>query len=273
MKDSYRLYRRAVDDVWKGWWVSWPLSARVELGQVLENADGRVRPAGVLSDRGIAFTSRPGTPHNDYTYDTQGSASVRFKAAGVAADGFTALAVADFGAQVTFEKDDAVLVVYRGLTESGVSDVRSLAAALVRRGWDDWDGTLLAVTDVVSAASGTVLTAAEAGAVAELRLQAGAGQAQLGLADLASRASVAGRRRLGLEWLGTDSTPFFRVVRLRKNWFGKVTKDYGPRQPGRGAAPVPVPPVLLEEAQDDPQVVLETVSADEQPAEGLTEPA
>ncbi|GGV60638.1 hypothetical protein [Streptomyces massasporeus] len=265
MKDSYELYRHAVDDVWKGWWVCWPLSGRVEVGQVLENVDGKVRTAGTLGERGIPFVPRPGTPHNDYTYDTQGSVSLQFKAAGVAMDGLAALAVADFGARVTFEKGNSALIVYRGLTETGVADVRALAAALVQRGWDDWDDTLLAVTDVVAADSGIVLTAAESGASVELRLQAGAGQAQLGLADLAGRTSVAWRRRLGLKWLGTDTAPFFRVVRLRKTWFGKVEKDYGPRQPGRGAAPVPVPPVLLEEAYDDPASVLETVTSDEQP--------
>ncbi|QKZ17631.1 hypothetical protein [Streptomyces chartreusis] len=265
MKDAYELYRRAVDDVWKGWWVCWPLSRRVEVGQVLENVDGMVRTAGTLTERGIPFAPHPGTPHNNYTYDTQGSASLQFKAAGVAMDGLAALAVADFGARVTFEKGNSALIVYRGLTETGVADVRALAAALVQRGWDDWDDTLLAVTDVVAADSGIVLTAAESGASVELRLQANAGQAQLGLADLAGQTSVAWRRRLGLEWLGTDTTPFFRVVRLRKTWFGKVEKDYGPRQPGRGAAPVPVPPVLLEEAYDDPASVLETVASEEQP--------
>ncbi|MFF7309172.1 hypothetical protein [Streptomyces sp. NPDC008137] len=268
MKDSYQLYRRAVDDVWKGWWVAWPLSRRVEVGDVLENADGSVRAAGTLENRGIPVTMRHGTPHNDYAYDTQGSASVVFKTAGVAADGFTALAAADFGAKVSFEKGNAALIVYRGLTETGVDDVRDLAAALVRRVWRDWDENLLAVTDVVSAASGTVLTAAESGAVAELRLQAGAGQAQTVLTDLAGRAAVAGRHRLGLEWTGAESTPFFRVVRLRKGWFGRVRKDYGPRQPGRGGAPVPVPPVLVEEAWEEPEAVLETVASDEQPLPG-----
>ncbi|MCF3134916.1 hypothetical protein [Streptomyces olivochromogenes] len=265
MKDSYQLYRHAVDDVWKKWWVSWPLSRRVELGQVLENADGDIRSAGSLTDHGVPFTARPGTPHNDYTYDARGSASVTFKAAGAAADGFSALAAADFGARVGFEKGDTALVVYRGLTENGVENTRALAAALVGRGWDDWDDTLLAVTDVVTAASGVVLTATDAASEAELRFQAGAGPGVPTLADVTAAAAVAWRRHIGLEWLATDVTPFYRVVRLRKNWFGKVKKDYGPRQPGRGAAQVPVPPILLEEAQDDPEAVLEPVEPDEQP--------
>ncbi|OLZ73590.1 hypothetical protein AV521_05935 [Streptomyces sp. IMTB 2501] len=268
MKDSYELYRHAVRDVWRTWWVSWPLSRRVEPGQVLESADGQLRTAGSLAGRAVPFASRPGTPHNDYTYDTQGSASVTFKAAGTAADGFTSLATGDVGARVGFERGDCALVVYRGLTETGVEDTRALTAALVRRGWADWDENLLAVTDVVGARSGLVLTAADGASEAELRFQAGALSAQPALADLSAATAVAWRRHIGLEWLATDVTPFYRVVRLRKGWFGRVKKDYGPRRPGRGAADVPVPPVLLEEAQDDPAAVLEQVPPDEQPLPG-----
>jgi hypothetical protein len=265
MKDLYATYRDAVNDVWRGWWIAWPLSKRVALGDVLHKANGQVRPAGTLTDQGIPFAACSGTPHNDYMYDTQGSASVQFKTAGAAMDGVTALAVADFGAVVRFEKNNSALIIYRTLTETGVTNERALATELVRLTWDKWDNSLLAVAHVINAASGTILTSAGSSASAELRLQAGAGQAQLGLADLAGRASLAGSRHLGLHWTGVDSTPFFRVVRLRKGWFGKVKEDYGPRQPGRGAAHLPVPPVLLEEAQDDPASVLEKVTSEEQP--------
>lgn len=266
MKDSYESYRDAVNDVWRGWWITWPLSERVTLGDVFHNADGRIRPAGTLTDAGVAFDTRAGTPRNDYLYDTQGSASVQFKTAGTAIDGVTALAVADFGALVTFAKSNSSLIIYRELVETGVTNEPALAAELVRLTWEKWDDSLHAVTHVVSAASGTVLTSVGSSASAELRLQAAAGQTQLAVADLAGRASLAGSRGLGLQWIGVDSTPFFRVVRLRKGWFGKVKKDYGAPQPGRGAAPLPVPPILLEEAQDDPAGVLETVTSEEQPS-------
>lgn len=271
MKESYEVYRDAVRDVWRDWWTAWPLSQSVHLGDVFHLTDSRVRPAGALSDRGVTFASRGGTPHNDYLYATQGSAAVRFKTAGVAMDGVTALAVADLGALVTFEKDDSALIVYRGLVENGVTDERAIAAALVRLTWETWDDSLLAVTHVIAAESGTVLTAAGTSASAELRLQAGAGQAQLGLADVAGRVSVARAKGLGLHWTSDQGcTPFFRVVGLRKGWFGKVKQDYGPRQPGRGAGPVPVPPALVDEAHEDPRSVIEVLGADDQPF-GITD--
>lgn len=264
MSDSYTVYRNAVRGGWADWWLTWPLVERVAVGDVLHNVGGQVRAAGALSDRGVNFSLRPGVPRKDYLHDAQGTVSVRFKTAGVAMDGFTALAVADLGAAVEFTKSKSALVVYTGLAESGVADHPALAAELVRLSWDTWDDSLLAVSQVVTAQSGILMTSAASMASAEVRLHAGAGQAQLGLADLAAKASILRAEGLSERWTGGKCTPFFRVVRLRKRWFRDAEADYAPRQPGRGAGPVPVPPVLLEEALDDPDAVLETVEPEEQ---------
>ncbi|AWL89742.1 MULTISPECIES: hypothetical protein [Streptomyces albovinaceus subgroup] len=261
---TFKTYRTAVGDTWKGWWLAWPPSERVQLGQVFHDVGGHVRPAGTLTHLGVPFTERPGTPRNDFLHDSHGSASVRFKTAGVVMDGATGLAAADLGAMVSFSKKKSALVVFKGLRETGVEDQRALAAALVQLTWDQWDDSLIAVAQVVSADSGTVLVSATGEGSAELRLQAGLGQAALGLADLAGGASILAARKLGQQWTGPACTPFFRVIRLRKRWFRDVEADYGPRQPGRGAGPVPVPPLLLEEARDEPESVLEPVSPEHQ---------
>lgn len=265
MSGSYTVYRKAVGGSWAKWWLAWPLVQRVAVGDVLHNLDGSVRTAGVLSDRGVGFALRPGLPHRDLLYDAQGTVSVRFKTAGAAVDGFASLAVADLGAAVEFTRSQSALVVFTGMVESGVENHPGLAAELLRLSWDTWDDSLLAVTQVVTARSGTFMTSGASSASAELRLQAGAYQAQLGLADLAAGASILRAQGLSEQWTGGECTPFFRVVRLRKPWFRAAKADYGPRQPGRGAGPVPVPPVLLEEALDDPGAVLEEVGPEEQP--------
>ncbi|MYU21817.1 hypothetical protein [Streptomyces sp. SID8352] len=265
MSDEYGVYRDAIRGTWQDWWVAWPLSRRIALGDVLHGVRWRIRPAGTLTDRGVPFTARPGTPHNDYTYDAQGSATVRFKAVGTAAAGFSALADADAGALVTFRSTHGVLVVFQGLTETGVSDEPALAAELVRLGWEKWDDSYYAVSQVVTADTGAVLSAAGTDASAELRLRAAAGPAPVGLADLRGGVTLARASALGLKWTGLEPTPFFRVIRLRRDWLRRVGSDYGPPQPGRGAAPVPVPPLLLEEAWDDPAAVVEHAPAGEQP--------
>ena len=275
MTGSYDSYETAMRDAWEGWWVTWPLSRRVRVGDAFDTSGGTLRTAGDLAGRGVTFDLTAAAPAATFTYDSNGSASVRFKLAGdlPIPPGFSALTKADAGALVEFGRSSSVLVVYSGLTQQGMSDTRSVAEDLVRQYWKgSWPEELVGVTDVVSAAGGTVLAAAGSGASAELRASAGVGAGPITLLDLAGSVTVARAAQVGLQWVGSDVTPFYRVVRLKRTWLNNVKTQYGPRQPGLGAAPGAVPPILVEEARDEPEQVLERVPAGEQPAPP-TEPA
>ncbi|MET9735105.1 hypothetical protein ABZZ79_32030 [Streptomyces sp. NPDC006458] len=257
--DGYQVYRDAMTkDQWQGWWVTWPLSTRVRLGHVYDRKSDGVRRAGDLAARGIPFQREHGTPDGTFIYDSNESVDVAFKASGKTPAALSALTEADAGASVTFTRGRTAFVVFREYSQSGISDVRGLSHALVSAWWNkEWDDSLLAVTSVVAAAGATVLTAAEGGAVAELKVSASAGVGELGMADLALGASVVRHSALGAQWTGTDVTPFYQVIRLRKNWLGKIVAEYGPRPPGRGALPSALPPLLSEEIGDDPEAALE----------------
>jgi len=266
MADSYDRYKAAMLDPWKGWWIAWPLSQHIDVGDVFDMSGGALREAGDLAGRAIGFTSRPGAPPGSFSYDSKGSVSVHFKSSGSVPQGFSALTEVDAGALVEFESDSSVLVVYSGLAQEGFSDTRSVAADLARLYWGGrWDSNLVAVSDVVHAASGLVLVAAQRGASAELRATASAAAGPPTLVDLAGDVSFARSAHVGLRWAGSAVTPFYRVVRLRETWLHRITIQYGPRQPGRGAAPEAIPPLVLDEAHDDPGAVLENIAADEQP--------
>ncbi|MER5971949.1 hypothetical protein ABT112_19810 [Streptomyces sp. NPDC002055] len=267
MQRTFEAYRDAMSDFWPDWWLSWPLSRRVVLGDVLVHDGDAVRSAGTLAERGVAFATRTQPTEDHFVYDSAGSAKVNLKAAGATDAAFSSLAQAEAGIRVEFGRDAGVLAVFNGLTQSGVADTRRLASDLAALIWQGrWDPALLAVTELVHVGAGTVLSAAGSGAEAELRLSAGLGAGPVQLADLATGAALSKRNRLGLEWVGRELTPFYRVVRIRRSWLGKVSAEYDLAQPGRGAAPTPVPPLLLAEAQEDPATVLETVAVAEQPA-------
>lgn len=262
MADSgFTAYRRALRDTYPGWWAAWPLTQRARVGDVRELHDSGSVTAGTLCDRGIEAKSGPPGAQEDLLYDAGGTAAVRFKAAGTAAQGFS-IPVADAGALVEFHAEHSALVVYTGLEQTGLADVSQLARTLVRRLWrGDWEAELLAVTEVISARAGTVVTAQRAGAAVELRLTGTLGAGSVQLADLAGRVSFEVSRNVGLTVTGTDLTPCHRVVRVRRTWLKRVKKEYGAPQPGRGLATGPVPSVLLEEARDDAMAVLEPVPA------------
>ncbi|QJY47946.1 hypothetical protein [Pseudonocardia broussonetiae] len=237
------------------------------MGDVLDvdDAAGTVRTAGDLTGRGVGFECGPQTPPGTFIYDSDGSVTVRFKVAGQSPAGFAGLAQADAGAMISFDRASSVFVVFSEVTQTGMADTRSVAADIVRRYWaGSWDDRLAAVTDVVSAASATVLAASKGGASAELRAAASVGAGPLALADLAGGVTVATSKSVGLQWTGSAVTPFHRVVRLSRNWMNRIEVRYGAKQPGRGASPVPVPAIVVEEAHDDPGSVLEQVQADAQ---------
>ena len=259
MVQPFTVYRDAMREAWGDWWLAWPLLRRVAVGDVLHLADGSVRTAGTLADRRVPYRTSPPEARGSFVYDAGGALDIRFKASGATDPLFSALAEADAGVLVRFVRERTALVVYRGLTATGVTDVRDLAAGLVGRYWQGrWDPGLLAVTETVGADAAAVLVAAGAGAAAELRLTASAGAGPVRLAELAGATGIAGSRRLGFQWTGDTATPLYRVVRLRRTWLGGVRQEFGPPQPGQGLGGEPTPPVLLEEALDDPAAVLES---------------
>ncbi|WP_306323883.1 MULTISPECIES: hypothetical protein [unclassified Streptomyces] len=265
-KGSFEAYRKALSDVYRGWWFAWPLTERVRVGDVRALYRGGSVTAGTLAGHGMEAKAGPAGAPGDITYDAGGTVAVRFKAAGVAAQGFTSVPLTEAGALVEFRDERSALIVYTGLEQSGFQDLAQLAGALVARVWSGgWDPALLVVSDVVSARAGTVLIAEHAGASAELRIEGAVGPEPLRLVDLAGRAGFSASSRLGLNWTGTDLTPCYRVVRVRRTWLNRVKEEYGTPQPGRGLAPGPAPPVLLEEARDEAAAVIEHV---EQTARG-----
>ncbi|MGD6747744.1 hypothetical protein ACOKM3_38580 [Streptomyces sp. BH106] len=274
-KGSYEAYRKALNDVYRGWWLTWPLTERVKVGEVRKlHRTGSVA-AGSLADRGIEVKPGPAGAPGDITYDAGGTVAVIFKAAGVAADGFSTVAAAEAGALVQFQDEHSALIVYTGLEQSGLADLAELADSLVRRLWrGDWDPDLLVVSDVIAARAGTVLVADRAGASAELRLEGAVGPGSLQLVDLAGRGAFSTSSRLGLNWTGTNLTPCYRVARVRKTWLNRVREEYGTPQPGRGLAAGPVPPLLLDEARHEAGAVVEHVEQAQdldhlEPGEGL----
>jgi hypothetical protein len=263
---SHTVYRDVMQSEWPGWWITWPLSKSIHLGDVFDTADDVLRSAGTLHDRGIPFSASRGAPPGFFKYDSKGSAQVRFKAAGSTGEGFSALGTADAGALVEFKGDAAILVIFRNLGSQEMSDTRSVASQLVRQWWQGtWPEGLVVVTEVVSVGAGTVLAATGRGASIELRANV-SGSTAPSLLDLAGEVSIARSQQLALEWIGTELTPFFHVGSLRRSWLGSIRADYGPRQRGARALPAtPVPATLLDQVRDSPETVLQSTSELPQP--------
>jgi hypothetical protein len=271
--EPYEQYRAAMEGPWPGWWIAWPPTQRMSLGDVFERSGGVLRRAGSLAGRNVTFATAPGGPPASFLYDAQGSITAHFKLSGASPQGFSALAKADAGARLHFDHAESVLAVYGALTQEGFSDYPAVAAELSRLYWDGrWTTDHLAVGDVIMAATGLVATATKSGASAELRVSATAAAGPVSLLELAGAAEFAVTDQVGMQWTGTQVTPFYRVLGLRKTWLNRLVEEYGRPQPGQGAAPVPVPPLALSEARADPDAVLERLPQDVVPADDAAAP-
>src|SRR5205823_1086740 len=121
---------------WPGWWVTWPLSMSLRVGNVIGTEGNVLRLGGSAEDKGLTFTASKTGSSEFFKYDSNGTVSVRFKAAGSGAPGFEAVTIADAGALIEFAHSTALLVVFRDLVTMSVSDVRALATQLVKQYWD-----------------------------------------------------------------------------------------------------------------------------------------
>jgi len=74
MSDSYASYRAAMNNTWRGWWVTWPLSQLVHGGDVFDTSGDTLRSAGDLADRGVAFDRAAAAPPADPALRAEGIA-------------------------------------------------------------------------------------------------------------------------------------------------------------------------------------------------------
>lgn len=270
MADPSRAFIRALSGVWgRDYWVTWHPSSRRALGDV-----GTVGPSGLVqiatlpgadavpSGPGPGSGSDPGPAGRDsLTWYTTGAVDVTYGGTAQAAEPTGALAGAHGRAQVRFTRKNALLVAYRGLSETRLADQPRLARDLLTRYWaGDWDAGWCVVSHLVTAASGTVLMAADKGATAELAAGASLAAGPAGLADLADLAAEVRVHRssaLQCELVGRGLTPFYRVLRLRRRFLRGIEVSYGDVR-GPSDRPPQVPPDILEEVEDTPEAALES---------------
>jgi hypothetical protein len=264
MPNTKRLFVKAMHDAWgDGYWVTWLPSTRYRLGDIGQiDGSGQLIGISTMAEQDIMSTTTQGETKDELTWRSSGDVNVTFKATGSTSDQFHALAAAQAGARVEFSGSKGVLVAYRGLSETRLTNQPALAVELLARyAKGTWDVDWCVISQIVVAESGTVLIAGDGKSTAELAADGSVGSGPITVADLSANVRVAHSNGLGLEFLGADVTPFFRVLRLRKRFLRGIEAQYGSAQRFRTAfdlsADVPVD--FTEEALDDHEAILETV--------------
>lgn len=264
MPSTKRLFVSAMRKAWgDGYWVAWLPATRYQLGDIGQ-VDGAGQLVGITSmaEQGITVAATQSAAKDELTWRSSGDVNITFKAAASTSDQFQALAKADVGARVEFTGSNGILVAYRGLSETRLTNQPVLAIELLTRyAQGTWDLNWCVISQIVAAASGTVLIAGNGRSAAELKGNGSVGSGPATVADLSANVQVARSTGLGLEFVGVDVTPFFRVLRLRKRFLRGIKAQYGSIEKFRTAfdRSADVPSDFTEEAQDDYEAILETV--------------
>ncbi len=259
MPDVVGRYRRIVAQRWPNWWVNWPLTRVIAVGDIFVATSTRLVRAGALT---TSSATRAGASIPSFEHDSNGDVEIAFSPAAGAVD-------ARVRAEIRFNRGDAMLVAYDGLTQLDVADAAEIAQTLLRRQWaGDWDLDKVVVTSVVMATGGILVSGASgSGGSVRLNARAGVGSGPFTIVDLAMKFELDRSIARNDSWTVEACTPMYQVVRLKKPFLRRVEADFGMRQGRRGAFPSEPPLVLLDLAQDSPGELLETVPADEQPPE------
>jgi hypothetical protein len=256
-----RAYIEALRNLWgPGYWVTWQPSLRLRLGEIGVTSHGQFVPTDHLEKLKIAFGVISGTSRDTLTYQSAGGVSVRFKGAGATASEFKAVLAADAGALVEFHKENGFLVSLDGLAESRIDSMSALAKGIVDRFLaGKWNKEWLVVSHLVTARSGTVLASSAPDSRVELKVSSGLGQGLMKVADLSANVSVASSNAVGLQITATELTPFFRTLAVREDWLRRVEVQVGAKQPFRVLLTDQLRDELIDEAGEEPDVVLADV--------------
>ncbi|WP_322761654.1 hypothetical protein [Frankia sp. Cr2] len=265
MPDVVGRYRHIIVQRWPNWWVNWPLTRVVAVGDIFVATSARLVRAG---DMTAELSIRAGASIPSFEHDSNGSVDITFAPAAGVAD-------ARMQAEIRFRRGDAMLVAYDGVTQIDVADATEVATTLLRRWWvDDWDLDKVVVTSVVTASGGILLSgASESGGSVRLNARAGVGSGPFTVVDLAMNFDLDRSTARNDSWTVEACTPMFQVTRLKRTFLRRVVEDFGMSQGGRGAFPKDVPPALISYVGEHPAHVIEVLPPGEAPPESVYDAA
>lgn len=153
-----------------GFCATWLSNTVLKVGDVVTAKEGRVRVATSLTELAIPFSARPETPPNDVQYQSSKGIKFTFKHPREAAPEF-GLERPHAGVIIDFAKRGYLLHT-EGAVLRSLNAIDAVGAAVLEwHGKQKWDLEHILITEVVEAASATLLTAPGLGGRVVLRAE------------------------------------------------------------------------------------------------------
>ncbi|MDP9120093.1 MAG: hypothetical protein M3O15_01800 [Acidobacteriota bacterium] len=197
---------------------TWLPIVKVAPGDVGRIANFQYEHVAPLGDYGIEYTIEDGSFPGDFTYSSKNAVSKQVKLAGQAPAAGSLFAAADAGVSLHFSRTDAVVFEALGCRSSRIRNVQVLGEkilALYKAG--HWDEDLVVVTEVITAASATILFSSASDAGIDLFARGKVQAATFNLADADAKLEIHSERNIGWRTVATAGmTPLFRAAGVKK---------------------------------------------------------
>jgi hypothetical protein len=237
MTAAYRQYTEEMHRRF-GYLATWLPNSKVELGDVGLLRRDRFERITDLERLGIPFTSGGIGNPADYEYMSADSVEAAFKSD-------TKLSVPQVGVTpeavlaITFGRANAVVFVAHGCTTETIEDLDEVGRRILsmdRNG--KWERDHVVVTELVRAASATILISSGAQASAELAVRARGGISTLSLGEAAADVRLISSSGIGTKIIAAmEVSPLFRASGVQTRLLrGKRFETKGRKALARGVA-------------------------------------
>ncbi len=208
---------------------TWFPNTQLSLGTVGEVEDQIFRPLDNITwTLGILVESEflPAQHGANLLYQSQSGISIQTKASGATSALFKAIADLDAGISVTFSQQGACVLSLQNYRTERIANQVKLRRSLLKRVDDEWRPSYAVVTEVVLAATGTVLVCEDSIAYIEISAK---GTLTNPIADLGNAAlafQVAHTEGRVFTVVGASNlTPLFCGLRIKRNWLLQRVAD------------------------------------------------
>jgi hypothetical protein len=217
------LHRQYIEEIHRniGYLPTWIPSTYLQVGDVVVFENGGFRRVNRLHDLGIEARFETDLSLVTYDYASAGAVTIRAKAAGDDPAAGSTLGKTDAGLFVEFSRANAILFRAEDCQVSSIVNQDSLGKEIeFRYEKGDWSKDRFIVTEVVSAASATIIISSASNAKLDLVARGSVKGGTLSLADVKANFDVVSFTDIGIKIVAdTDLTPMFRSSGIMKRLF------------------------------------------------------
>lgn len=207
-----------------GYHATWNPGTPLKLGDIgiLEN-DQFIRLTDLESLSLVSVIQETKGSPVELKYHSKGGIMITTKLAGAASLPNSTLTKADAGVLIQFEKDNSICFQANDCITSLMKDTTKLGKEILKRfEQGKWDKNWVIITELITAASATILIAERAGASIELKANAKITATKLDIADTSFKFSASYSNQLDTEIIAQKGlTPLFKVMGIQSKLLGK----------------------------------------------------